>query len=183
MLPLKQGARLGNYYCYGQMAVIFAADRHTANFAKAWDLFFAHREQAYLAELEGDPRFFTGACTTYIRSCLLQRLQPGHVPLLIGMGETIIATVLRDLDQARAGSAERREIARMRDSGEVPDEIFRRIQYDLDLANELPKATRSLQEVSPELASVVALLDDVVGTIPGMRRVFRATSSVPFEPS
>jgi hypothetical protein len=51
------------------------------------------------------------------------------------------------------------------------------------LANELPKATRSLQEVSPELASVVALLDDVVGTIPGMRRVFRATSSVPFEPS
>ena len=111
MLPLKQGARLGNYYCYGQMAVIFAADRHTANFAKAWDLFFAHREQAYLAELEGDPRFFTGACTTYIRSCLLQRLQPGHVPLLIGMGETIIATVLRDLDQARAGSAERREIA------------------------------------------------------------------------
>jgi hypothetical protein len=69
------------------------------------------------------------------------------------------------------------------------------------LANELPKATRSLQEVSPELASVVGLLDDrfshldtvvtdlaglmesVVGAIPGMRRVFRPTSSVPFEPN
>jgi ABC-type transporter Mla subunit MlaD len=69
------------------------------------------------------------------------------------------------------------------------------------LANELPKATRSLQEVSPELASVVGLLDDrfshldtvvtdlaglmesVVGAIPGMRRVFRTTSSVPFEPN
>jgi ABC-type transporter Mla subunit MlaD len=58
----------------------------------------------------------------------------------------------------------------------------------IELATELPKATRSLQEVSPELAGVVGLLDDrfnyldpvvtelvrlmeaVVGTIPGMRR-------------
>ena len=70
----------------------------------------------------------------------------------------------------------------------------------LELVNELPKATRSLQEVSPELASVVGLLDDrfthldtvvtdlarlmeaVVGTIPGMRRVLRTTSSVLYEP-
>jgi hypothetical protein len=69
----------------------------------------------------------------------------------------------------------------------------------IELANELPKATQSLQEVSPELASVVGLLDDrfahldtvvtelaglmeaVVGTIPGMRRVLRSTPSVPFE--
>jgi ABC-type transporter Mla subunit MlaD len=72
----------------------------------------------------------------------------------------------------------------------------------VELANELPKATKSLQEVSPELASVVGLLDDrfahldvvvselarlmeaVVGTIPGMRRVLRVTSSTtPFEPT
>jgi ABC-type transporter Mla subunit MlaD len=71
----------------------------------------------------------------------------------------------------------------------------------IELASELPKATRSLQEVSPELASVVSLLDErfahldtvvtdlarlmeaVVGTIPGMRRVLRATSSIPFEPT
>jgi hypothetical protein len=69
-----------------------------------------------------------------------------------------------------------------------------------ELVNELPKATRSLQEVSPELASVVGLLDDrfthldtvvtdlarlmeaVVGTIPGMRRVLRTPWSVPYEP-
>ncbi len=38
--------------------------------------------------------------------------------------------------QQEALDAERREIARMRESGEIPDEIFRRIQYDLDLANE-----------------------------------------------
>ncbi len=71
----------------------------------------------------------------------------------------------------------------------------------IELANELPKATRSLQEVSPELSSVVGLLDDrfthldtvvtdlarlmeaVVGTIPGMRRVLRTTSSIPLESS
>ncbi len=66
----------------------------------------------------------------------------------------------------------------------------------IELANELPKATRSLQEVSPELASIVGLLDDrfthldtvvtelarlmeaVVGTIPGMRRVLRVSTSL-----
>ena len=72
----------------------------------------------------------------------------------------------------------------------------------IELANELPKATRSLQEVSPELASVAGLLDErfthldtvvtelaglmesVFGTIPGMRRVLRTTSSnTPFEPN
>jgi ABC-type transporter Mla subunit MlaD len=72
----------------------------------------------------------------------------------------------------------------------------------IELASELPKATRSLQEVSPELASVAGILDErfthlddvvtdmarlveaVIGTIPGMRRVLRVSSNtVPFEPS
>ncbi len=69
----------------------------------------------------------------------------------------------------------------------------------IELANELPKATRSLQEVSPELASVVSLLDErfahldtvvsdlaglmeaVVGAIPGMRRVLSSAPSIPFQ--
>ena len=38
--------------------------------------------------------------------------------------------------QEEAIVAERREILRLRDAGEIPDEIFRTIQYDLDLANE-----------------------------------------------
>jgi CPA1 family monovalent cation:H+ antiporter len=38
--------------------------------------------------------------------------------------------------QQEALDAERREITRLRDSGEIPDEIYRKIQYDLDLANE-----------------------------------------------
>lgn len=65
----------------------------------------------------------------------------------------------------------------------------------IELATELPKATQSLQEVSPSLASVVGSLDErfdhidlvvtelarivegVIGTIPGMRRVIRAASA------
>jgi len=38
--------------------------------------------------------------------------------------------------QTEALDAERREILRLRDSGEIPDEIYRKIQYDLDLADE-----------------------------------------------
>jgi len=38
--------------------------------------------------------------------------------------------------QQEALDAERAEITRLRDAGEIPDEIYRRVQYDLDLANE-----------------------------------------------
>lgn len=65
----------------------------------------------------------------------------------------------------------------------------------IELATELPRATQTLQEVSPELAKVVGSLDErfdhidtvvtelarivegVVGAIPGMRRVIRAAST------
>ncbi len=38
--------------------------------------------------------------------------------------------------QQEALEAERHEVLRMRDEGEIPDEVFRKIEYDLDLANE-----------------------------------------------
>jgi CPA1 family monovalent cation:H+ antiporter len=38
--------------------------------------------------------------------------------------------------QEEALAAERREITKLRDSGEIPDDIYRKVQYDLDLANE-----------------------------------------------
>jgi CPA1 family monovalent cation:H+ antiporter len=38
--------------------------------------------------------------------------------------------------QEAAIKAERKEILRLREAGEIPDEIFRRVQYDLDLASE-----------------------------------------------
>ena len=65
----------------------------------------------------------------------------------------------------------------------------------VELATELPKATRSLQELSPELSTVVGLLDErfahldgvvtelarlmeaVVGAIPGIRRVLPTPTS------
>jgi Na+/H+ antiporter len=37
--------------------------------------------------------------------------------------------------QQEALDAERREVERMRSAGEIPDEIYRKIEYDLDLAN------------------------------------------------
>jgi hypothetical protein len=61
---------------------------------------------------------------------------------------------------------------------------------------EIPRATKTLQDLSPELSSVVGTLDErfshldgvvtdlarlmeaVVGTIPGMRRVLRTTTTV-----
>jgi ABC-type transporter Mla subunit MlaD len=64
-----------------------------------------------------------------------------------------------------------------------------------ELASELPKATKTLQDVSPQLSLVVGSLDErfdhidtvvtelarivegVIGTIPGMRRVIRAAST------
>lgn len=65
----------------------------------------------------------------------------------------------------------------------------------VELATELPRATRSLQEVSPELNTVVGLLDErfahldgvvtelarlmeaVVGAIPGIRRVLPSSTA------
>jgi CPA1 family monovalent cation:H+ antiporter len=38
--------------------------------------------------------------------------------------------------QQEALNAERGEILRQRDEGEIPDEIYRKVQYDLDLADE-----------------------------------------------
>jgi len=37
--------------------------------------------------------------------------------------------------EREALQAERREVLRMREAGEIPDEIFRKVEYDLDLAN------------------------------------------------
>jgi CPA1 family monovalent cation:H+ antiporter len=51
-----------------------------------------------------------------------------------GRAGTSLADVTHDYAEKEALRAERRAIARLRDNGDIPDEIFRRIQYDLDLA-------------------------------------------------
>ncbi len=71
----------------------------------------------------------------------------------------------------------------------------------MELATELPRATRSLQDLTPQLGAVVGLLDErfahvdmvvtelaglmeaVVGTVPGIRRVLRVTTSTSSTPS
>jgi CPA1 family monovalent cation:H+ antiporter len=45
-----------------------------------------------------------------------------------------VADVIHTSAEVEALRAERREIMSLRDRGEIPDDIFRRIQYDLDLA-------------------------------------------------
>jgi CPA1 family monovalent cation:H+ antiporter len=49
-------------------------------------------------------------------------------------GEETAASLFDHEAQTEALRAERRAIMELRDGGEIPDEIFRRIQYDLDLA-------------------------------------------------
>jgi hypothetical protein len=38
--------------------------------------------------------------------------------------------------QSEALDAERKEIIRLRNAGEIPDEVYRRVEYDLDLASQ-----------------------------------------------
>jgi monovalent cation/hydrogen antiporter len=51
-----------------------------------------------------------------------------------GDARQALADVTHDYAEKEALRAERLAILRLRDTGEIPDEIFRRIQYDLDLA-------------------------------------------------
>ncbi len=56
----------------------------------------------------------------------------GHIDGSISASEVAVDHKL----QQEALGAERTEVAHLRDAGEIPDEIFRKIQYDLDLASE-----------------------------------------------
>jgi monovalent cation/hydrogen antiporter len=51
-----------------------------------------------------------------------------------GPSHRALADVTHDYAEKEALRAERLAILRLRDDGEVPDDIFRRVQYDLDLA-------------------------------------------------
>ncbi|HEX3463015.1 MAG TPA: Na+/H+ antiporter [Candidatus Elarobacter sp.] len=68
---------------------------------------------------------------------VLDRLRDEYVHRiehLRGHGEETPASSFDHVAQHAAIAAERREINRLRESGEIPDEIFRKVQYDLDLA-------------------------------------------------
>ena len=62
LAPLKEGARRGNYYCYAEMATVFAGEGHLANFQKAWELFFTRRAAGMLPEVETGIDRYAAAC-------------------------------------------------------------------------------------------------------------------------
>jgi CPA1 family monovalent cation:H+ antiporter len=69
---------------------------------------------------------------------VLERLRDEYahrIDHLRGHGEETPASLFDHRAQQQALDAERREIMRLRESGEIPDEIFRKVQYDLDLAD------------------------------------------------
>jgi hypothetical protein len=90
LAPLKEGARRGNYYCYCEMAQLFACDRHISNFIKSWALFFDRRSAAWLPEVEGGQPRFAAACRAYIGSCLDLGLVPAHRAEMRRAGEAIL---------------------------------------------------------------------------------------------
>jgi GNAT superfamily N-acetyltransferase len=108
---LKEGARRGNYYCYCELAVIFTAERQAGNFAKAWDLFFARRQDARVMELDADQARFGAACARYIFQALDLGIQPVHRDELTAETDGITAALLAQLDAARGKPLARQLLA------------------------------------------------------------------------
>jgi hypothetical protein len=98
---LKDGAKRGNYYCYGELAALYAAEGNLKNFVKSWDLFFADRAANADPEIEaGDYRYAT-ALRDYIATSLDLQSVPGHLPELRAASDQILQCMLRALDEAR----------------------------------------------------------------------------------
>jgi len=101
LTALKEGVRRGNYYCYCELGILFAADRHVANFEKTWDLFFARRADSFNADIEGDETRFAQACSFYI-TCAIDLDRPRtHLAELSAASDAILAACLTQLDALR----------------------------------------------------------------------------------
>ena len=111
MRYLKEGARRGNYYCYCELARIYEADGHVANFGKAWDLFFAHRQNAPCAEAELPANRYVNALRLYVAGCLAMGLQPAHLSELRSVAEPLVHALGTALDQVRDAPEARHRLA------------------------------------------------------------------------
>ncbi len=107
MAPLKEGARRGNPYCYAEMAMLFAGERHVENFVKAWHLFFTRRAAG------GESARLAVAICRYIAACLELGLEPGHRETLTGMADQVIATLLVELDAAGSAGPDRQRVVQV----------------------------------------------------------------------
>ena len=115
MLCFKDGAQRGNYYCYCEMGAAAAEEGNRANFIKAWDLFFRHRQSAWLAEVEIGPERYPIALRRYVTTCLALGLRPGHLSELRAEADALVhvlnKSLARELD---APAAQRMLVASLR---------------------------------------------------------------------
>jgi hypothetical protein len=98
---LKDGAQRGNYYCFIEMAALYAAEGHVQNCAKAWDFFFSRRADSFRADVEGGPDRYVLALRRYIQSCLDHGLAPGHLDALRSEADAIIRSLVAAIDESR----------------------------------------------------------------------------------
>lgn len=114
MRYLKDGAKRGNYYCYTEMAWLFAQDGHVANFTKAWELFFANRASFVLEEVEAGANRYARALFLYIAMCLHMRLEPGHMAELQAAAPALLGICAHAADTAGTALHDRRLAAAAR---------------------------------------------------------------------
>jgi hypothetical protein len=105
---LKDGAARGNYYCYVEMATLYTGEKHAANAAKSWNLFFARRADSFRADVEIGQDRYVLALRRYIQSCLDSGVLPGHIDVLKPEAEALIRSILASIDHVR-DAPERRE--------------------------------------------------------------------------
>jgi len=101
MRYLKEGAKRGNYYCYTEMARLYAAEGHASNFTKAWNLFFSQRDGKPCAEVEIDEARYVAALRFYLCGCIDLNLAPAHMTELQAEAVPLLHLLLAALDQLR----------------------------------------------------------------------------------
>jgi hypothetical protein len=98
---LKDGAKRGNYYCYTELAALYAAEGNVKNFTIAWNLFFSCRLAKPALEVEAGAYRYAMALRDYIATALDLGLAPNHLPELRAAGEEILQCLLTTLDEVR----------------------------------------------------------------------------------
>lgn len=95
---LREGARLGNYYCYTEIASLYATERHAQNFLKAWTQFFRLRDAGLRPELEGDVTRYRRALCQYVTGCMELGTVPVHEAALRAEAAALIAMLAGSLE-------------------------------------------------------------------------------------
>lgn len=104
---LRQGVKLGNYYCHAELAALYAAECNLQAFEQAWEQFFRMRRAAPQAELEARPLSYPRALSNYITGCMQLGLTPGWTAELRAEGGIIETLLAEALDGAKDGATRR----------------------------------------------------------------------------